>query len=221
MFIGHHAVAFAAKRVAPRTSLGVLLGAALLLDLIWPLLVLAGVERFRIEPGHTAFTPLAFDHYPCSHSLVSAVALALALGLAYWVLTRLSAGAWMVFACVVSHWLLDFISHGPDLPLAPGVARRVGLGLWNSVPATMTVEILLLGAGVWLYLRATPATARSRRIALGIFVAFLGLLYLGNAFGPPPPNPRVVAWVGLASWVFPCWAGWIDRPRRVLPPGRA
>ena len=73
MFIGHFAVGFAMKRAAPRTSLGVMTAAAQLLDLLWPWLLLAGWERVRIDPGNTAFTPLAFDSYPISHSLVMAI----------------------------------------------------------------------------------------------------------------------------------------------------
>ncbi len=73
MFVGHFAVALGAKRAAPRIPLGLLVAAAIALDLIWPLLLLAGVETVRIDPGNTAFTPLAFDHYPWSHSLVMAL----------------------------------------------------------------------------------------------------------------------------------------------------
>ena len=83
MFIGHFAVALAAKRAAPRASLGWLVVACQLPDLIWPVLLLAGIERARIEPGNTAFTPLAFDHYPWSHSLLLVVIWGAALAALY------------------------------------------------------------------------------------------------------------------------------------------
>jgi hypothetical protein len=43
MFIGHFAVAFAAKKAAPRVSLGTLILSAAFLDAVWPVLVLLGV----------------------------------------------------------------------------------------------------------------------------------------------------------------------------------
>ena len=213
MFIGHPAVAFAAKRVAPRTSLGVLMGAAMFLDLIWPVLVLVGVEKVRIDPGNTAFTPLAFDYYPFSHSLVSSLALAALIALGYWRVTRYVTGAWVSGVAVFSHWVLDFISHRPDMPLAPGISTHVGLGLWNSVPATMTVEVLMFAGGLWLYTRTMRPNGKAGRFSLWILVAFFGLSYLGSDFGPPPPNWQALAWVGIASWILPFWAGWVDRQR--------
>jgi membrane-bound metal-dependent hydrolase YbcI (DUF457 family) len=213
MFIGHQAVAFAAKRAAPRTSLGVLMGAAMLLDLLWPVLVLAGVEMVRIKPGNTAFTPLAFDYYPFSHSLVTSLAMSVLIALVYWRITRYAMGAWAVGAAVFSHWVLDFVSHGPDMPLAPGISTRVGLGLWNSVLVTLTVEILMFAGGLWLYTRTMRPNEKSGRLSLWILVGFLGVSYLGNAFGPPPPNPQALAWVAMTVWLLPLWAGWVDRQR--------
>ena len=58
MFIGHFAVAFSAKKFAPRSSLAVLIAAALFSDMLWPVFLLLGWERARIDPGNTRFTPL-------------------------------------------------------------------------------------------------------------------------------------------------------------------
>ena len=63
MFIGHYAVAFAAKRAAPVASLGTLFLACELVDGIWPAFLLLGIERVEISSGDTAFTPLAFVLY--------------------------------------------------------------------------------------------------------------------------------------------------------------
>ena len=213
MFIGHPAIAFAAKRVAPRTSLGVLMAAALLPDLIWPVLILAGVERVRIDPGNTAFTPLAFDYYPFSHSLAISLALAAIVGAVYWRWTHHVTGAWVVGACVFSHWILDWSSHRSDVPIAPGLSAHVGLGLWNSVPATMIVELTLFAVGVWLYTRTTRTKGPAGLWSLWSLVAVLVLIYLSNIFGPSPPSAQAVAWVGIASWLFPFWATWVDRER--------
>ena len=121
-----------------------------------------------------------------------------------------------VAALVVSHWALDALTHRPDLPLWPG-GPKVGLGLWNSRPATALAEFALLLGGAWLYVRAT---GRARPgWALGVFVAFLAVIQAANYFGPPPPSVAAIAVVGLAQWLLPPWAAWVDR--RQTAPGPA
>jgi hypothetical protein len=216
MYIGHYAVALAAKRVAPKTSLGILLGAALFVDLLWPVFLLLGWERVKIDPGNTAFTPLAFVHYQITHRLLTVLGWALAAGLLYFAATRYRAGAITVGALVVSHWLLDLVAHRPDLPLVPGGSTLAGFGLWNSVAATLLVELALFAAGIYLYLIVTRARGRIGRYSLLVFVVLNLLIYLGNVLGPPPPNETALAWVALGVWLFPLWAWWFDRHPAVL-----
>ena len=117
MFLGHYGVAFAAKRAAPRTSLGTLAFATQFLDELWPILLLMGLEQVRIVPGLMAANSLDFVSYPISHSLVAAIGWAILIGLVYFVIRRYGRGAWVVAALVASHWLLDAPMHRPDLPL--------------------------------------------------------------------------------------------------------
>ncbi len=221
MFIGHFAVGLAAKRVAPRTSLGTLFAAAQLLDLVWPALVLAGVETVRVEPGNTAFTPLDFVSYPWTHSLLMALVWAAAFALAYRARTGSARAAWVVGALVLSHWVLDFVSHRPDLPLAFG-APKVGLGLWSSVAATVVVEGALFIVGVYLYATGTRARNRTGRVSFWALVAFLVVIYAANIMGPPPPGARAIGMAGLLMWLFVPWAAWMDRNREpVVDPDRS
>jgi len=213
MFIGHYAVAFAAKRAVPRVSLGVLVGAASLLDLLWPVFLLLGWEAVRVEPGNTALAPLAFVRYPISHSLVAAAGWSALCGALYWGATRYRSGAVVVGLVALSHWYLDALVHRPDLPLYPGSPLKVGLGLWNSIPAAVLLEGLLFTGGVWLYARGTRAKDAIGRYAFLGFVGFMALVYAANLLGPPPPSWQAVAWVGLAAWLFPFWAEWFDRHR--------
>jgi membrane-bound metal-dependent hydrolase YbcI (DUF457 family) len=217
MFIGHFAVGFAAKRATPKVSLGVLIGAAAILDVLWPVFLLLGWERVRIEPGNTAFTPLAFDSYPISHSLLATLGWSVLCGSLYWAIRRDRRGAGMVALLVVSHWLLDALSHRPDLPLTLTGATRVGLGLWNSVPGTLLVEGAMFAAGVWSYATFTRAGDRVGRWAFVTFVGVLALLYLASVFGPPPPNWQTIAWSDLAAILFAIWPAWFDRHREVSP----
>jgi hypothetical protein len=215
MFIGHFGVGFAAKRVAPRVSLGTAFLAAQWLDLLWPTLLLLGMETVRIAPGATAVTPLVFDHYPISHSLLAVVCWGVAGGAMYALGKHNVRGAVVVGVLVVSHWLLDAIVHVPDLPLAPGSTTLVGLGLWGSKVATLAVEVPIFVIGVWLYATSTQANDKSGRWGLMGLVAFLAVIHVGNMFGDPPPSATAIAWVGQAQWLLVAWAYWVDAHRIV------
>ena len=216
MFIGHFALGFAAKKWAPRQSLAVLVAAPILLDVLWPVFCLAGLERFHIEEGNTAFQPLVFDSYPWSHSLLMSVLWGALFALVVARLTKDRAGAAIAGVLVVSHWVLDWISHKPDMPLWPG-GPRFGLGLWYSIPATVTVEVALFVLGVGIYLATTRARDRSGIVALWSFIALLALAYLATSNGKAPPSQVAVLVSGLtAMLVMPLWAWWIDRHREVV-----
>ena len=214
MFLGHFGVGFGAKAAAPKTSLGALFLAAQFIDLLLPTLVLVGLESVAIAPGITRVTPLDFTHYPISHSLLAVLIWGVGFGAVYYLLRRYPRGAWVCGLAVVSHWLLDLVVHRPDLPLAPGLAVLVGLGLWNSLPITLIVELGIFVIGVGLYVRTTAAIDRVGSIALWSLVGFLLLVYFGGVFGEPPPNVAAFAWVGQAQWLLVVWGYWIDRHRR-------
>jgi hypothetical protein len=188
VFLGHFAAALGASRLEPRLRLGTAFLACQLPDALWPYLLLGGAERVAIAPGDTAVTPLRFEWYPWSHSLVTVTALGAVLGLVVARRDRGARRAGALFAAlVVSHWLLDAWSHRPDMPLWPG-GPLVGLGLWNSRLATVLVEGALFAAGVVFY-------ARGRRpvTAFWSLVATLCAIYAANLLGPPPPSVVAIA----------------------------
>ena len=213
MFLGHFAAGLAAKKLTPYTSLGTLLLSAQLLDLIWPTLLLLGTERVRIAPGNTEVTPLLFVSYPWSHSLVMAAVWALLFSGLYVLIRRYPRGAIVALGLVVSHWVLDLVTHRPDLPLVPFGGPVVGLGLWNSLPATVIVEGLMFGLGLYLYKINTEPVDK---VGSGAFVAFaiaLVAIYAASIFGPPPPDELTIAYVGHAQWLLVAWGYWLDRHR--------
>jgi membrane-bound metal-dependent hydrolase YbcI (DUF457 family) len=216
MFIGHFAVGFAAKKFAPRASMGALLAAPLFLDLLWPVFLLLGWEQVRIDPGNTRYTPLDLYHYPWSHSLLMAVVWATGLALIYYGIARYGPGAAAIWIAVVSHWVLDWVSHRSDMPLYPG-GPKYGLGLWNSIAGTMIVELVMLGVGVWLYVRTTRARDRIGRYALVSYVSVLLVLYIGDRFSGSLPSVADIAWTGIAaSVILVPWAWWFDRHREAV-----
>jgi hypothetical protein len=209
VFLGHFAVALAGKRAAPSISLATWIAAAQLADLLWPLFLLAGLEHVRIVPGITAFTPLEFYDYPVTHSLTGLAAWGAMFAGGWMVLTRVKGrGAALLAAGVLSHWVLDVISHRPDVPVLPR-GPFLGLGLWNSIPATLIVELSLFVAGLTIYVRA-GGWAR-QRVSFWLFIVFLIVMYFAAAFGPPPPDTRVLAWSALALWLLIPWAWLAER----------
>jgi membrane-bound metal-dependent hydrolase YbcI (DUF457 family) len=210
MFVGHLAVALAAKRAAPRVNLGWLMAGVTALDLIWPVFLLIGIERVRIVQGATAFTPLVLEHYPWSHSLVMAVIWGLVLAaLGRW--RGLAASGVLLVTLVVSHWILDFVSHAPDLPLWPGQSPRLGLGLWDSIPLTFGVEGALWLTGIVMYLRTGASRRPTAALAFWSLVAVTTLMWATSPWSPPPPNPRALAWFALIGWITIPWAALADR----------
>jgi len=126
------------------------------------------------------------------------------------------AGAMWVGIAVASHWVLDCVSHRPDLPFYPGGEGRLGLGLWQSLPATFAVEGLMFAAGIALYLQSTEAKDRIGTVAWWAFIALLLILYVPGPWSPPPPGEKAVAILGIAAVaILAPLAYWIDRHRAV------
>jgi hypothetical protein len=213
MFLGHYGLAFAAKKAAPKSSLGTLVFAAQFADLLWPVLLLLGVEKVRIVPGLLRASPFDFSSYPISHSLIAQLGWGALVGLIYFAWKRDGSGALVVGALVPTHWCLDFIAHRPDMPIFPGGAKY-GLGLWNSIPWTFLVEYVLFAAGIALYIQSTRANDAAGKFALWSFIGLLAVVYPVSMFGPPPPSVNALAWSAIALWITVPWAAWADRHRR-------
>jgi|SRR5262245_716049 len=217
MFVGHLALGFAAKRVTPRVSLAVLLTASQVADVLWPILLALGLEQVRIDPGNTAFTPLDFISYPWSHSLVMLMVWGVVTGATYRTVAGQNGRVFRVLAAlVVSHWILDWITHRPDMPIYPG-GPNYGLGMWNSVALTMVVEGAMFAAGVWIYVRTTRPRDAIGRWAFAALIAVLLLAYAANAAASPPPSVNAIifgAMIGAA--LMTAWSWWADHHREVI-----
>lgn len=214
MFIGHYALALAAKRSAPKASLGILVAGAQLPDLVWPVCVLLGWERVGIVPGITAFNPLDFTSYPWSHSLLMVAGWGALAGWGYFLWAGDRAGAFAVGLLAMSHWVLDWVTHRPDLPLWPGASARFGLGLWNSVAGTLLIESAMFLAGIAIYLKTTRPNDRIGRYAIASLLVLLAAFYIADRFGPPPPSEQALGWFALfGGWLPVAWAAWADRHR--------
>ena len=214
MFVGHFAVGFIAKRVEPKLSLGTLVLAAMLADLLWPICMLAGIEHVQFKPGRGAANYLEATDIAASHSLLTDALWGALLAAGYYLWRRYARGAWILLAVVLSHWLLDVASHRPDMPLAPGTSERFGLGLWASVVATIIIEGGFWLLAIILYVRATRAKTRAGVYVFWVAVGLLTLLWVNNIAGPPPPDPRTAPVFSLVIFSLAvAWAYWMNRLR--------
>jgi len=210
MFIGHFALGFGTKKYEKKISLGTLFMAAQFLDLLWPFFLILGWETAEIDPGNTAVTPLNFTSYPYSHSLFFAIIWGLVFGSIYYFMKGNGRGAFVLGFLVVSHWILDFITHRPDLPLTPWLDTKVGLGLWNSVAGTVVVEVLLFGIMVFIFLKAFKFRDLKGKLEIAALILFLVVIYFSNILGPPPPSIKLIGYVGLSQWLLVAWGYYID-----------
>jgi hypothetical protein len=214
MGVGHIAVGFASKRWAPNVSLGWLLVAPVFVDILFSVFVLLGIERARIVPGITEAMPLDLQYVGVSHSLVAVLGWAVAFAALYLALHGDRRAAVILAVGVFSHFVLDWVSHGPDMPILPA-GPRFGLGLWNYPVTAMLVESAMLAAGLALYLHTTRAPRVRNTVAI---VAVTGLLFainLGAYFGPPPPSVDAMAVSNLVLTVVVWFLAWLDRAREL------
>lgn len=211
MFIGHFAVGFALKKAEPKVPLGIWFASALFLDILWPIFLLLGIEKASVVPGITVVTPLNLEIVYWSHSLVMAIAWSLLFGAAVWAKVR-TANAFIFSAIgVFSHWILDYVTHRPDMPLAPH-AQSVGLGLWNSLAGTLVVELSLFAIGVTIYVKLFHKVSQRIWIHFSLLIVFFLVMYAAAIFGPPPPNDQTILAVSaLALMPVLFWANWLDK----------
>lgn len=218
MFIGHFGVAFGTKKAVPAVSLGLLIIAVQFLDFLWPNLLLLHAEHATITLGITKMTPLDFTDYPISHSLLMAVIWGLVFGMIFWLFRKNIRHTVVLGLCVISHWVLDLLVHRPDLPLYPGNAPKVGLGLWNYPHMEPFIEMAIFLAGLIFYLQTTVSKNAVGKFGLWVLVIFLILIQFADAISPAPPaNIMMIAWSAQVMWILVLLGFWVDSNRKIRP----
>ena len=198
MFVGHYAVALAAKAAEPRARLWTYAGACQLLDIGWSGLVMGGIEKMRVDP-HLPGSGLDLYFMPYTHSLPGALVWSVGAAVLGRYLLRLPWRAGVFVGLVVfSHWILDLLVHRPDLALWFG-GPKVGLGLWNYPLPEMALELGLVAVagGAWIAVRKDAALKAWPVIA---FMGFLTTLQMAASLSPSSDDP--VAGGGLALVVY-------------------
>jgi hypothetical protein len=219
MFAGHVGAALAIGRAERRVNVGVFIVAALLLDLVLWLFVLLGWESVFI-PANFASTHQPEFVFPYSHGLPASLAWSAIAGIAGFIwYARLHAARWraaaLIAAAVFSHWLLDALVHQPELPIADAGSPKVGLGLWQNMPAALAVEAAIVVAGLLLFLPGS-GWSRGRSLALASLALIIAVFTaLGMTIAPPPPSALAMAGSSLLTLVavcaLACWLGKANR----------
>ena len=208
MFVGHYSVSFAAKTAEKRIPLWLLFIAVQLIDVLWSIFVLLGIEKVRIVPGITASNALDLYYMPYTHSLLGVLCWSvLAFAICQFVPSlRGSRTGLILAAAVFSHWILDLIVHRPDLALYDSMGK-MGFGLWNYRGAAFALEMAVLFGGAAMLYR--NAAHRGRLIGFVIFLAALQVF--GTFFFPPPSSDHAAALTALISYiVLALIAWWVD-----------
>ena len=216
MLVGHCAIALAGKRAEPALSLGTLMTAAVFSDVLGFVLILFGVEHWTLKPGNAGINAVDLDRIAWSHGLLPDLLWAALFAGGYFLWRRHASAAWILFAAVISHWVLDFISHRADMPITPGLTARFGLGLWTSVPATLVVEGLLWLIAIAIYVGATRSTKRAGIYVFWAMIAFLTLSWMNNIMATPPAGSLSAAAIASLSFflLLVAWAFWMDSARK-------
>lgn len=217
MFIGHFAPAFLAAAAGPRApKLGTLFVAAQLVDWAFFALAIAGIEKMRIDPNATVMVPFDLHYMPYTHSLVGTGFWALACALAVMLWQRNALGGVLAGLVVLSHWVLDWITHRPDLTIAGG-PEAYGLGLWNFPYIAMPLELLITLGAFAFYVRRSRGPIGPPLILIGVLLALQAV----NWFGPEPAEAGFVLYAQalIAFAVTTGFAVWVGENRYFLRRG--
>lgn len=215
MFIGHYSVAFALKKMDDEVPLGLLFLAVQFSDIMGALLVFFGVEKVIIVPGVSEVDPMDLAYYPFSHSLAATVLWSVA---AYVIITLLPMNkainktkfALVMGGCIISHYVVDFVTHYKDMPILGKNSPMIGLGLDNHLALSYILETAAFLAGLWLYMGMAASKHAGRR-GMYVFAGILIVINTLNMFVRHPDNVKIIVGIGLVcSLVFSVIAFWLD-----------
>lgn len=217
MFIGHFAPAFVAAAAYSRgPKLGTYFVAAQLVDWAFFSLAMIGVEKMRIDPDASAMVPFDLYYMPFTHSVAGTAVWAIAFGAAIAIWHRDIMAGLLTALVVGSHWVLDWITHIPDLTIA-GSPPLMGLGLWNSPEFAMPLEIGITLAAFLFYTRRSRGPAAQPLILISVLLAF----QLMNWFAPHPAEAGFMLYAQalFAFLVVTLLAAWTGENRFFMQRG--
>ena len=156
--INHAATALLVKRKYPATPMIWLLLSVQLMELFWVAFNYLGLEKTTTEPTVKSVSDIHLAYMPYSHSIVSGFGLGLLAWLVVGKVLRKPVIGLAVCIGIVSHLILDLITHAPDIAIAPGINQpKFGLGLYGSAPLLAFFLEIVYGAFCWWIYRGGKA----------------------------------------------------------------
>ncbi|PYS15658.1 MAG: hypothetical protein DMG17_14115 [Acidobacteria bacterium] len=180
--VDHAATALLIKRRYPSVSMVPLLVSVQAMELAWVGLNYLGVERTTTEPAVRSVADIHLSYMPFSHSVATAVAAALCA----WLIVEKGLGRAALGRAIgigiVSHLVLDLVTHAPDIAVWPGSPLpALGLGLYNRAPMWGFALEMVYGVFCWwMYRRSGSLLA----------VIVLGNLANVSLFSAAIPGPE-------------------------------
>lgn len=184
------------------------------------LLITLFAYTLHIEKAHLApnsdnkVFPIALDYVPYSHGLFATLVLCLLCC----VLPIAPISKVALSLAVLSHWILDWIVHLPDLDLCFPFTDcgKAGLGLWRYLVPSLVVECAIVMAGALLYVRSVPGREASQRVMWRLLplTAFMVAVTVAMPFLPPPKrlDSSITVQTHVLYGIF-ALVGWaIERP---------
>ena len=150
--ITHLGIGLMSKRIAPRIPVWILILCAYLIDVIFFVLMFAGIEEM---PQTDRIT-----YAPWSHSLFMAIFWTLLITAIIYYFSRNNRTSLLLGLLVFSHWIIDFISqpmtyvfpmNGGPLLHPFGDSITLGLGVWSSELGVIIGEFGTLLLGLVIY----------------------------------------------------------------------
>jgi hypothetical protein len=148
--IDHAATALIIKRWFPQQPIVPLLLSVQLMELLWAVLNLVGIERTTTEPSVRSVSDIHLAFMPYSHSVATSLAFAVLAWVAYSVVFHRPRLGLAVALGITSHLVLDLFTHARDIAIAPGFDNiKLGLGLYSAFPIGAFVLEVLYGIFCW------------------------------------------------------------------------
>jgi len=201
-------------------GLGVLFFAALFLDFLLGGFVLLGQESMSVPANYRTMADATFD-FPWSHGLVASLGWSMGGFILIWLTCKHASGLqWIgssvVAAAIFSHFILDALVHVPELPLLGRGSVKVGLSLWKHPAPELLLELTLLAAGLWLYLRAVRLPHARKVVLVAVLGIIAAMTIVGLVVPMPPAHPRgaALSWI-LTPMLLAAVGFWIERPQQV------
>ena len=199
--IDHAATALLIKRRYPSVPMAPILVAVQAMELAWVALNYLGIERTTTEATVRSVSDIHLAYMPYSHSVVTPIIAALAAWLIIDKGFHLAMLGRAVGIGIVSHLILDLLTHAHDIVLWPGLASpKLGLGLYGSAPFAAFIVELLYGILCWYVYRGGRGL-----LALVVLANLANLSFFSSAIPGPESSlagrPLLVVTVVLVQIV--------------------